>query len=39
MTTPLAMVDRFFALTDVKGRDVSKLLPSTRGFAEAFGMK
>lgn len=30
MTTPLAIVDRFFALTDVRGRDVSKLLPSIR---------
>lgn len=30
MTTPLATIDRFFALTDVKGRDVSDLLPSIR---------
>lgn len=30
MTTPVAAVDRFFALTDVKGRNVSDLLPSIR---------
>jgi len=30
MTTPLATVERFFALTDVKGREASNLLPSIR---------
>ncbi len=30
MTTPLEIVNRFFALTDVKGRNVPDLLPSIR---------
>ncbi len=30
MTTPLEIVNRFFALTDVKGRTVPDLLPSIR---------